>query len=113
MQHNTELSVAEQDDISRNKTVAVLAYILFFLPLLVAKDSRYAMYHANQGLILLLTGLVANVVLGLIPVIGWLLLPVANLAVFVLAILGMVSAARGERKPMPLIGGLELIKAPS
>ncbi|MGF7036336.1 putative membrane protein [Paenibacillus mucilaginosus] len=103
---------SEKEDIERNKTSAVLAYILFFLPLLTAKDSRFAMYHANQGLLLLLTAMAFNIILGLIPVIGWLLMPVTNLAVLVLAVLGMVKAARGERRPLPVVGSFTLIPSP-
>ena len=39
----------EQADIDNNKTMAGLAYIIFFLPLLVCPQSKYARFHANQG----------------------------------------------------------------
>lgn len=90
--------------------MAILAYILFFIPLLVAKQSRFAMYHANQGLILFLGVVALNIASMIIPVIGWLLIgPLANLGVFILAILGIVNAAKGRCKPLPLIGGFKLI----
>ena len=38
-------------DIEDNKVIAALAYIIFFLPLIVAKDSEFGKFHANQGLI--------------------------------------------------------------
>ncbi|MCZ8523986.1 MULTISPECIES: DUF4870 domain-containing protein [Paenibacillus] len=104
--------VSEAEDRERNKTAAVLAYILFFLPLLTAKDSRFAMYHANQGLLLLLGAMAFNIVLGIIPVIGWLLMPVANLAVLAFAVLGMMKAARGECRPLPVVGSITLIPSP-
>lgn len=97
-------------DIQSNKGMAIIAYILFFIPLIAAKDSKFAWYHANQGLTLLLTAVILNVVLGIIPIIGWILLPLANLGVFVLAILGIVAAAQGQVKPLPIIGGYTLLK---
>ncbi|OCT14420.1 hypothetical protein A8709_26810 [Paenibacillus pectinilyticus] len=97
-------------DIQSNKGMAILAYILFFVPLIAAKDSKYAWYHANQGLTLFLTGVIVNVVLGIIPFIGWLLLPLANLAVVILAVLGIVAAAQGQVKPLPYIGSYTLLK---
>ncbi|NOU93548.1 hypothetical protein GC093_09995 [Paenibacillus sp. LMG 31456] len=103
---------ADPADVNANKWIGVLAYILFFLPLIAAKDSRFAMYHANQGLVLLILGIVCNIVLGLIPVIGWILLPLANLASLVLAILGIIQAANGQLKPLPLIGSITIIKTP-
>ena len=46
-----------------------------------------------------------------LPVVGWfLILPVGWIFVIVLAIMGVLNASRGEMKPLPVIGGAELIK---
>jgi len=37
-------------DIKENKNTAWLAYILFFIPLLINKDSQFIRHHANEGL---------------------------------------------------------------
>jgi uncharacterized membrane protein len=100
----------DQNDIQANKGMAIVAYILFFVPLIAAKESKYAMYHANQGLTLFLAAVITNVILGIIPIIGWILLPFSNLAVVVLAILGIVAAAQGQAKPLPVIGAYTLLK---
>jgi uncharacterized membrane protein len=100
----------DSTDIQSNKGMAIIAYILFFIPLIAAKDSKFAMYHANQGLTLFLAAVILNVVLGIIPIIGWILLPLANLALFIFAILGIVAAAQGQVKPLPVIGGYTLLK---
>jgi len=101
----------DEADIEKNKGIAAVAYILFFIPLLAAKDSRFAMYHANQGLVLLLLALAINVIGGIIPLIGWfLILPLGNLLVFVLFIFGLVNSLQGQTKPLPLIGGIQIIK---
>lgn len=97
------------------KAMSALAYlwILFFLPLVVCPDSKFGRYHANQGLVLLLTTIVANVIgviLSLIPVVGWILQLVLNVAMVVLMILGIVNACNGETKPLPIIGKFTLIK---
>lgn len=102
--------VFDPADVDRNKGMAIVAYILFFIPLLAAKDSKYAMYHANQGLTLFLTAVAVNIVLGIIPILGWILLPFANLAVLVLAILGIIAAAQGQVKRLPVIGQYTLLK---
>ena len=99
------------EDIENNKTMGILAYILFFLPMLAAPQSRFAMYHANQGLVLFLTALAVNIIGGLIPVVGWfVLIPLLNAAVLVLAIIGIIHAAQKKMVPLPLIGKFELIK---
>ncbi|UJF35877.1 DUF4870 domain-containing protein [Paenibacillus hexagrammi] len=100
----------ETSDIQNNKVMAIVAYILFFVPLLAARESKFAMYHANQGLTLFIVCVAANFILGIIPIIGWILLPIANLIIFVLAILGIVAAAQGQAKPLPIIGSFTLLK---
>jgi uncharacterized membrane protein len=100
----------DPSDVQSNKGMAVLAYIIFFIPLLAAKDSKFAMYHANQGLVLFLAAVASNIVLGMIPIIGWILLPFAYLAVLVFIIIGIMNAANGRNKPLPLIGGISILK---
>lgn len=98
-------------DIEANKAIAILAYILFFLPLLAAKDSRFALYHANQGLIVFLIAIGVNVIGSIIPLLGWfLILPFGNLAVLILVVMGILTAGKGEMKPLPLVGGFTIIK---
>jgi len=117
------LPASEAGDIERNRAVAILAYfgILFLVPLFAAPDSRFAKYHANQGLVLFLTASVLAVgayviclMLLFIPILGWLLAAVIGLSLFVgivaLAILGIINAAGGQCKPLPLIGHFQVIK---
>ena len=90
--------------------MALLAYIIFFVPLLAAKESRFARYHANQGLILFLCAVAVNVVGGIIPLLGWfIILPVGNLLVFGLAVYGILNTVKGEAKPLPIVGNYKLL----
>ena len=98
------------EDIESNKVMAGLAYILFFLPLVVCPDSPYGRYHANQGLLLLLLGLGGSIILSIIPIIGWLLLPIFALVVFIIAVIGLINGFTGKAKPIPIIGKYQLIK---
>ncbi|NLW64517.1 MAG: hypothetical protein GX052_10530 [Syntrophomonadaceae bacterium] len=97
-------------DIEKNKTMAGLAYLIFFLPLLACPDSKYGRYHANQALLLFILGFGGSLILSLIPVIGWVLLPVLAFVVLVFAIMGLVNGFSGKVKPLPLIGKYTLIK---
>lgn len=111
--NNSIIHVTEQSDIDNNKSMAALAYIFFFIPLLVAKESKYAMYHANQGLVLFLTALAVNIVGAILPIIGWLLIiPIGLLGILVLAVIGIVHAVNGRMEPLPLIGKIKLIQRP-
>ncbi len=103
------------EDVEKNKAMAIIGYILpilFFIPLITdAKDSQFAKFHANQQLVLLISAIVVNIVGGVIPVIGWfLILPIGSVVLLVIAIMGLINAAKGEMKPMPLIGGIKIIK---
>jgi len=93
----------------QHKLLAVFSYVLFFLPLLVSRRSKFSMFHCNQGLVLLLTFLACNTMLGMIAFIGWLLVPLANMACLFLMIIGMLNAAGGIMRPLPVIGRLTLI----
>lgn len=100
-----------KEDIDKNKGMAILAYIIFLIPLLAAKESNFAKFHTNQGLVLFIAGVILNIISQVVPgIIYFILLPLANLALLVLAILGIVSAAKGEAKPLPLIGTIVILK---
>lgn len=100
-----------KEDAEKNKVMAIIAYIIFFVPLLAARDSKFAMYHANQGLNLFLLAVAVSIVGAVIPFLGWfIILPFGHLAVLIFAIMGIVNASKGEMKPLPLVGKFELIK---
>ena len=99
-------------DIEANKMMALLSYIIFFIPLLAAKESRYAMFHANQGLTLFLAGIVVSIAGSIIPILGWfLILPVGCVIIAVLGIIGLLNAWKGLAKELPIIGKFKLIKS--
>jgi len=109
-------------DVDKNKIFAVLAYlgILFLVPLLAAKESRFARYHTNQGVVLFISAIVCGIgggilafVLAFIPIIRYvccLIWPAVWIGVLALVIMGIINAAGGKCKPLPVIGQFKLIK---
>lgn len=110
-------------DIAQNKVMGVLAYIglLFLVPLLAAPNSQFARFHANQGLILFISDAIVgtvitifSVIFGFIPIVGPIIVgiisSVLGLFLLVLMILGIVNAATGKAKELPLIGKIRIIK---
>lgn len=98
-------------DIEANKMMALLSYLIFFIPLLVAKDSPYAKFHANQGLTLFLAGVIVSIAGSIIPFLGWfLILPIGCIIVAVLGVIGIINAWKGLAKELPIIGKIKLIK---
>ncbi len=111
------------NDAENNKAMGILAYlgILVIVPILAAKESQFARFHANQGLVLCLGAIAYAVAISiLIPIliaISWRLgllfsniLWIGSLFFGVLAIMGIINAATGKMKELPIIGKFTILK---
>jgi len=106
------------EDADSNKVFGILAYLgpLCFIPIIVAKDSPYAKYHANQGLVLFLAEVAIMIITSaivFIPFIGiivYFLHLICSLLFLVVSIIGIINAAAGKCVPLPVIGGIKLLK---
>lgn len=119
-----ETAQFSQQDIDGNKIMAVLSYFgfLVLVPILAAKESAYARFHANQGLVLFIVEIAVGIVSSILSFIltailggfGALLTGiisgVLSLAMLVLAILGIVNAATGKAKKLPVVGNFTILK---
>ena len=104
--------LTEADDIAHNKFFAAASYVGIFVlvPILLAKESRFAQFHANQGAILLIATIIINGVGPILPVIGsGLIVPLGNLAAVVLSLIGIVNAVQGKEQELPLIGKFKIV----
>lgn len=101
--------------------MSVLAYIgiLVLIPLLAAKDSPYARFHSNQGLVLFIADILVGIATGIISgvfsaiklgFISSIISSLLGLAVLALAIMGIVYAAQGKAKELPVIGKIKILK---
>jgi uncharacterized membrane protein len=120
-------------DASDNKLMGVLSYIIFIVPLLSGayKTSAFVKYHLNQGIVFVMSyfgwNVLSMIMTSLIQVRsvnwlgytysytpGWLttLLWLGNVTLVVINIIGIINAARGETKPLPILGkfNINLIK---
>jgi uncharacterized membrane protein len=125
--------LSPQADADANKGMAILAYIIFFIPLLTGahKSSPFVRHHANQGTVLflfaLVWGIVYSILIGIFT--AMLFTPSAILSgtwgafgiistilgllwfiPLILWILGIVNAATGKLKALPVIGKFTIIK---
>ena len=112
----------DPQDVQQNKLMAILAYlgILVLVPIFTAKESKFAQFHANQGLVLFICeaaygvvyGVLRSILLGISHHLGFLvgLLSLVYVAFVVLAVLGIVSAAGGKAKKLPVIGDYQILK---
>ncbi len=100
---------------NKNKFLAAISYvwILCIVTVLCSKDDAFARYHANQGLVLFIANIIvgiASYIIAFIPIVGAAVVLALDIACFVLMILGIVNAVTGKMKPLPLIGGIIIIK---
>ena len=112
----------DAQDIADNKAVSIFAYIglLFLIPLLAAPKSKFARFHTNQGLVLFLAEVIVGTavsivaeILDLIPVvgvIGSLMSTAVSIAALALMVVGIINAANGKAKELPVIGSIKLLK---
>ncbi|MBR4256316.1 MAG: hypothetical protein IKQ18_04055 [Clostridia bacterium] len=104
----------EAEDIAQNRAMGILAYIgiLVLVPIFAAKGSKWARWHANRGLVLLIAEFAVCFTLGLlalIPYVGWIfwiLESLCSLAFCGLIVFGIITAAKGKAKAFPLVGAL-------
>ena len=84
----------------KNTGMAIVAYIIFFVPLLTdAKDDPFVKFHVKQGLVLTICWVILSIV-GVFVWFVWIL----GLGMFVLWILGVMNASSGKKVPLPIIG---------
>ena len=93
---------------TEDKTVAILAYvtILGFIAAIFMHQShktQVGAFHLRQMLGMVVTGIVAGVV-GVVPILGWIAWFVIAIGLFVLWLLGLIAALRGDMRPVPLLG---------
>ena len=117
-------SYYSRSDIEGNKLMAVLSYlgILVLIPILAAKNSPFAKFHATQGLNLLIVSVAWSIVSGIIgailgaigvtfltvlwSIITWLV----SIVIFLTMVIGIINAAQGKAKELPIIGGFRILK---
>ena len=118
---NEENIVFNSEDVQNNKVMGILAYfgILF---LIAAKDSQYARFHTNQGIVLFIFSVALNIIgngisfvisvtsFGILSFVGTLITGLIGLVCLAFAIVGIVNACSGEPKKLPIIGNITLYK---
>ena len=95
----------EPSDVKNNKVLAAIGYlgVFCFLPLLLAKNSKFAKHHGKQGLVLFI-GEAIFFFINIIPFIGQVIFMVGMIFFFVMSIMGLIKALKGESWTVPFIG---------
>jgi uncharacterized membrane protein len=86
-----------------------IAYItiipaILFLVLEPYNKRPFVRFHAFQSLFFFLSWFALQVICMIIPIVGWLMLPLVMLGMFITAIITIVKASKGEKFKLPVIG---------
>lgn len=90
------------------KNIAVISYITI-IGLIIAfvmnsdKKDAFASYHIKQSLGMAITGIALGVI-GLIPILGWIINILGIFIILYMWIMGLVNAINEKTKPVPLLG---------
>ncbi len=128
-------SQIDPKDAAENKVYAILAYIGILVLVTIfgaPKNSKFARFHANQGLTLLIaeviygifTGIICGIIRAIVPDYQFIfggtgaavysvvsvLLSLISIVFLVFAIIGIVNAATGKAKELPIIGKIKILK---
>lgn len=102
--------IFDQADVQKNIGIVIVMIIidvLFFLPLVVCKDSRYGKFYANQVFLLFIISLVSGF-LSKIPLLGGIIGFVIGGVVLLTKIYLIIGAANGKAYKVPVIGDITL-----
>ena len=111
----------EAQDIEANKGISLVAYILFFVPLLAVPNSKYARFHANQGLIVFIISIACSIVQNVFWFgswgnrNGWFFNPFAavigavQVALLACIVYGIINAVNGKAVELPIIGKFRIL----
>lgn len=107
-----------KEDMKNGKTLAILSYlgVLVLIPYLSEKKNQYVVFHAKQGIKLLILEVVGNFALSILGFIlnwriSWLLSVVRTLFVvltFILSIIGIKNVCDEKAKELPFINKIHL-----
>lgn len=88
-----------------------LAYVTFipaiiFLVVEPYNRNPFVRFHSWQSIFLGIAAFAIDMILTVIPVVGWMILPFAGLAFLIIWVIVLLKALKGERFKLPLIGAL-------
>lgn len=114
MSETRQLNITPEE-IESGKVMGILAYILFIIPLLAARENRYAMFHTEQAIVLWIVFILVYIVIWILTfIIGQISSTLACavsiigilpwVVYLVLWIMGLLNAIGGKVKELPIIG---------
>ncbi len=125
-------SECDAADIEKNRVMGILAYIplLFLIPYFAQPNSKYAKFHANQGVLVTIIFFGLGLVNTLIDIVVWEILgapdigflnfvagfitgflgSVSSAFFLFMMIVGLINAVNSKMKELPILGKIRILK---
>jgi uncharacterized membrane protein len=96
--------VFDHKDIEDNKVISAIGYlgILFLVPLLMKKDSKFATFHAKQALILFVVEVLLSFV-NIVPFLGQIIWALGMIVCVLVSLLALIQTLNGKAWEIPYI----------
>jgi uncharacterized membrane protein len=93
---------------TEEKTVAILCYVTIFgfiaaIFMHQSHKTQLGAHHLGQMLGMVLTGVVGGVC-GIVPILGWIVWSLVVIGLFLLWVVGLLPARRGDMRRVPILG---------
>ncbi len=108
--------MAEQKDLGKSSTgmapnlAAALSYLLGVITGIIfyvlEKENKFVRFHAMQSILFCGVWIVMNVILMIVPIVGWMMAGIVNVIGTVLWLIVLFKAFSGEQFKIPVIGDL-------
>ena len=105
----------QDEDVKNNIGYALISYFSFlvFVTIIMAPQSKFARFHANQGLVLLITQFilqfVSSIFSSILPLFSG-IFGLTEALIMVLMVIGIINVIKGEMKKLPIIGEFQILK---
>ncbi|TYB31462.1 MAG: DUF4870 domain-containing protein [Candidatus Mcinerneyibacterium aminivorans] len=84
----------------------VLGWITGLIFFIIEKESKFVKFHALQSLLFFGGIFVASLVLGMVPILGWLISFILFVLAIIFWIIGMIKAYNNQQYKFPVVGDI-------
>ena len=94
------------------KTTDIVSYItvIGWIIAYFVGDKEESKFHLNQALVLNIVGIILSFLQRIFSGFLGTLFSLVGIVLFILWLIGLIAACKGEDKPVPILGGIQLLK---
>ena len=86
--------------------ITIIGWIVAYL--IGAKEE--SKFHLNQSLVLNIAQIIINILARAFSGLLGVIITLADIALFILWLIGLIAACKGEDKAVPVLGGIQILK---